>query len=609
MEERQVTASKNYELRRTQLVGAGGVGAVIDIGDESFVVCDVVDWKTPSDSVHLHRMEQRLRRELRKPPADRPGSTGRVLLHRFPEMMFCNHPHCRRIIRWEEAKYGVKGEPMACPQCTRKSTLVPMRFVLACEDGHLGDIPWHRWAHQSNRECTAVDRLKLVVDEAGTGGLEALRVTCIACGASRSLEGITSKNSMKFIGVKCPSCHPWQARPAARTCSCVPAVLQRGATNLYYPVTASALSLGGAHGEGQQDAAVVRMLASDAYKMAQFTAATLASTGNMPHPIVAGVAAMLAGQFELTVDVVLQHLRGAAPVAGHTSAEGGNELEWDNDDVLAEEWQFLISAEAADCETTDLVCRESPVPPLGAATPFARVLLAHRLREVRAFLGFRRIKPDANLVRPEAGREFPPGVNPWLPAVEVFGEGIFLSFDLAHVAKWEKSVLADNQEKARFTELERIWKDEGFWFLPRPTPRLVAIHTFAHLLMRQLVFESGYSSSALRERIYAGPEMAGVLIYTADGDSEGSLGGLVRQGQPNRLGDLIRVALDRGLWCSADPVCSETQGQGLGGFNRAACHACALAPETSCVLANTLLDRGLLLGRGPTVPGLLEGLA
>jgi len=84
------------------------------------------------------------------------------------------------------------------------------------------------------------------------------------------------------------------------------------------------------------------------------------------------------------------------------------------------------------------------------------------------------------------------------------------------------------------------------------------------------------------------------MIFTADGDSEGSLGGLVRQGQKDRLSQSIVEAIDQGQWCSSDPVCSETAGQGLGGFNHAACHACSLVSETSCTSSNTLLDRRML---------------
>ncbi len=70
---------------------------------------------------------------------------------------------------------------------------------------------------------------------------------------------------------------------------------------------------------------------------------------------------------------------------------------------------------------------------------------------------------------------------------------------------------------------------------PRPlTPKFVALHTLAHLAIRRLVFACGYGSASLRERLYISDNpksrMAGILIYTASGDSEGSLGGLVSMG-------------------------------------------------------------------------------
>lgn len=133
-------------------------------------------------------------------------------------------------------------------------------------------------------------------------------------------------------------------------------------------------------------------------------------------------------------------------------------------------------------------------------------------------------------------------------------------------------------------------------YLPEPTPRLVAIHTFAHLLIRQLSFECGYSSGSIRERIYAENDQAGVLIYTADSDSEGSLGGLVQQGEANRLYPMIAASLEQASWCSNDPVCSEMETQGVMGLNKAACHSCTLVSETSCTMNNLLLDRKLLLG-------------
>ncbi|MFG0211394.1 hypothetical protein ACFZPZ_10155, partial [Streptococcus suis] len=80
-----------------------------------------------------------------------------------------------------------------------------------------------------------------------------------------------------------------------------------------------------------------------------------------------------------------------------------------------------------------------------------------------------------------------------------------------------------------------------------PEPRFIALHTIAHLLIRRLAFSSGYTSAALQERIYASTERtdntAGILIYTAAGDAQGTLGGLVRLGEPDQLIPLLIAAL------------------------------------------------------------------
>ena len=138
------------------------------------------------------------------------------------------------------------------------------------------------------------------------------------------------------------------------------------------------------------------------------------------------------------------------------------------------------------------------------------------------------------------------------------------------------------------------------WLPPDVSPRLVLLHTFAHLLMRQLSFSAGYASSALRERLYAADPAdtaptAGVLIYTAAGDAEGTLGGLARLGEADRLVPALAATLGAARWCSSDPVCREATAQGPDGLSLAACHACALASETSCVLGNVLLDRALVI--------------
>jgi hypothetical protein len=90
--------------------------------------------------------------------------------------------------------------------------------------------------------------------------------------------------------------------------------------------------------------------------------------------------------------------------------------------------------------------------------------------------------------------------------------------------------------------------------------------------------------------------MAGILIYTAAGDAEGTLGGLVREGEAARMLSTLIKALQGADWCSSDPLCRESRGQGFGALNLAACHACGLVPETSCTMSNRLLDRLLVVG-------------
>jgi len=90
--------------------------------------------------------------------------------------------------------------------------------------------------------------------------------------------------------------------------------------------------------------------------------------------------------------------------------------------------------------------------------------------------------------------------------------------------------------------------------------------------------------------------MSGLLVYTASGDSEGSLGGLVHQGRPGNLEPIVSSVLEAASWCSADPICIESKGQVQDGTNLGACHNCTLLPETSCEMRNQLLDRGMMIG-------------
>jgi len=231
------------------------------------------------------------------------------------------------------------------------------------------------------------------------------------------------------------------------------------------------------------------------------------------------------------------------------------------------------------------------------------VLLLERLREVNALIGFTRVEapeessaPDDRPPMAELSREKPE----WVTASEVHGEGIFIRFDENAVALWEhqKSV----QSRSRKLEAgHQGWRNsrnldpnQGY-----PGIRYVMLHTFAHLLIRELALECGYNAASIRERIYANSDtespMAGVLLYTAAADSDGTLGGLVELGKPDNLGSLILQAIDRATICSSDPLCSEHNPGKDSSLHNSACHACTFVAETSCERGNRYLDRALIV--------------
>lgn len=249
----------------------------------------------------------------------------------------------------------------------------------------------------------------------------------------------------------------------------------------------------------------------------------------------------------------------------------------------SEAWQALASDESTDEEARQLV------------NGVKHLVRVDRLKAVQVFKGFRRLN-GTNVVPPDIV-----GTIDWLPAVELYGEGIFIVLDEKRLARWSRDmavVARLSQVLPRFVQAGRD--------APNPlTARFLLLHTLSHLLMRQIEAEGGYPAASLSELIYcaeAPKPMAGILIHVVVPDIAGSLGGLAEIAEPKRfLGILVR-ALEHARWCSLDPVCSEHEGQGPGLLNRAACHACTLVPEPACEYGNTLLDRVFVKGMDDSLP-------
>ena len=157
--------------------------------------------------------------------------------------------------------------------------------------------------------------------------------------------------------------------------------------------------------------------------------------------------------------------------------------------------------------------------------------------------------------------------------------------------------------KERLEKIENnlLKEDNAFFNDVDFSIKLLFTHTLSHLLINEIIYESGYGSASIGERLFVSPlehenEMNGLLIYTAQGDTEGTMGGLVSLGYPERFNIIFENALKKALWCSTDPVCNEVVPQGPFNLNLGACYSCALLPETSCELINSILDRGIVVG-------------
>jgi hypothetical protein len=500
----------------------------------------------------------------------------------------------------------------------------PVRFIAVCAAGHLCEFPWKQWI-----DCQCTDDGDLYLTDRGGSELSSIRVECRSCPAGstgrrgRDLSGTTiipdgqsrRQSAFQSKGITCPGEQPWLGEGAVEpNCSqaLVGALINQ--TNIYFPRTLSAITLPDIEREDTALSALMREIEKEQGLLG--TARTVWNMG-MRREAAAMIRQTLADR-EVAADLeqVTQALEGVFGASPPTVPAGAVSPQDPESDLL----QFrraefnIIRNEVNDPEhVPNLSVIPTDVAP--ELTPwFERINLVERLRETRVFHGFDRLQPSASplLGMPDTamkqlfrdGALAPP--ERWLPAVEIFGEGIYLELREDRLRRWQ-------QQNARWIR-ERL--DDAFIIrlggifqaLPPLGPltsgwasRFLLIHSLAHILINQLVFECGYSTASLRERLYvsadASAPMAAVLIYTAAGDAEGTLGGLVRLGRPERLGAVVQRAIDRASWCSADPVCSEhLGGQGSRLVNLAACHSCVLLPETSCETINQGLDRAMVVG-------------
>jgi len=612
-------------IRRGDVVSVNGVGSIYSFKDhysksgnqDSLMLAGLSHWqsrmKEESIPDEWRIDEPRLKALLDKdyfvlPPDYREDSEDKKLerrklpYYRFPNWHYCPQSSCGKM------KYlgpTNEGNEKCSNKHKRAKNLIPIRFVVICENGHIDNFPFFEWVHQKNspiknnpeKENCDNSHLIYVAGKGGNNSILSVQIKCSNCDSIESLARAFVKDGKspfdKLENDFCTGKRPWLGNENNEQCKKFPEVVLRNAIKVYYPVIKSSIYI-------PVDTASERNIHEFLNDINQWNKILKRIDDKEKLKI------YLEGVLD---NKKYQHLNLEDVFNGILNKE--KNLKQLNIDTLKnineetyryQEYNFIKSPNTIENAHLELSVIKRPIKDYDKLSDyFSNIFLINRLTETRVQTGFTRSKPHEEGSDSEFVQKLTIDEDiKWLPASVVKGEGIFLEFNLDKIHEWENKFNFDHLDEItrRFNDLRKI---RGLTGKLNIQNKYFLIHTFAHLLINQLSFSCGYGSSSLRERIYCNFDsednlMQGVLIYTASGDSEGSLGGLVREGEPQNLSKIIKKMLHKAQVCSYDPVCLDHKQQGLNGTNASACHACSFLSETSCEQSNQLLDRTTLIG-------------
>jgi hypothetical protein len=492
----------------------------------------------------------------------------------------------RRLVRWQDLATTGGRRRFTFDDGT-KSDVTPIRFVAACENGHLQDIDW-RWVVHAGQSCQE----PMWIEEKGTSADPADMTVVCGCGKDLSLQQL-------FLPGRLGNCRgerPWLTDRDPAQCGQKLKLLTRTATNTYFPQVYTVISLPSAEDELTK---LVQNVSDELKNVNSAADVAVAKRFNSK------VDAALTGYSDEDIFARLQRIREGA------LAEAGGSSKQSEFDVFASGRVEIGQNSPAAKLYAQTLPRATWEPPTARIdlSSIRSVVAVHRLREVSCLYGFTRFEAAPTSADGDledvglAVRGAPLAQDAdWLPAIEQFGEGIFIHFDEAAIEGWLKR----NETRHRHNELTAgfdHWCKRFTDYAPDyPGTAYVLLHSLSHALMAEIALDCGYPASSLKERVYAlcgadgTPERCGILIYTATAGAQGTLGGLV--GTAPRFAQILEGALDRSRICSNDPICADHQPDNRTGdraTHGAACHGCLLIAETSCEMRNLFLDRSLLV--------------
>lgn len=602
--------AEKVEHGRSKLISNyGGIGSVIDTIDCSIIIESFDNWHYPSyfdkelnqyiiiDDRLLNRLKARfplLKQIVSIPTED--GFEVQPQANIFPKWFYC--PRCKRFMHYNDWKNHWQDKNnfnIQCfnPEC-KGEHLEQVRFVMTCDNGHIQDLPWNFWNNRkpidetkdsaaSDEEntpkivlkyekCCEEQQLIYEISNENTD-LSGIRIKCKKCGRSESLKGIFNFQQ------KCSGQKYWlgfqNGSFIKEECDEKTTVKIKSSNSIYYANSLSSLWIP----EKQS-------LELDIDKRTEIDAII-----NDP-------------------DFEPKDLEKFARRNGVDIQLINNYLDNHTDEYVTEllyrkaEYEYFITKQ----QPEDKKIRFRQIEVKNQLLGFEKLVKIDKLKKTTVQTSFTRNEPidvdsilvgDTEYVKNYNVKRQSLSKNNFetrvLPAVESYGEGILFILDKKLLNEWESNELIINRANIiKQHGLSSEWKSHQIE-AARITPRKILIHTLAHLLIREFEYICGYPMSSLQERLYVDNTMNGFLISAYDG-TDGYLGGLSKLcNNIDNLNKIIHSALNRAKNCSLDPICYESEGQGIAQLNLAACHSCTLLPETSCEHGNLFLDRKLVV--------------
>ncbi|MCG8883916.1 DUF1998 domain-containing protein [Tenacibaculum finnmarkense] len=642
--------AKYTELQTRKLISSyGGVGSIIETIDGALMIKDFDKWKyffliekgtievEENENINDDRLLKRLKfyfpdlNQIVKVPANTsmfnslfPDKKNHIIdAEYFPKWMYCNK--CNSIKHIDDWYKGWKNvfyskdinkannafTPPKCYKCYQKAkknkekrryyVLEQVRFIMTAPNGNIKDIPWHNWTNLT-REKDENGQKKIVFNG--------------KCCNKQDLKYIKDGRNPDFTGVRIQCKNP-DCKTNAKQQSLI------GLMGLRVP-------------DFNENGEIKTIVDADGNEQKVMFKAVIRTSNSVYYPLITNSLYLPTIEIKKDIkDKIKTLYEDAEFSAEKIQAKINNEtlqltisqieevIFPQNQDFIKEvdyrlrEYQYLITNESPDDK--NLIFEQVNSNEL-VNFGINKLLKVNRLKLTSVQTGYSRQDPiDKDLFANKTMEDYIPvsqhavkakyttskGKNTkLLPGIESFGEGIFIDFDKEKISSWFKSCSKSEPFKKRIEALKNNAETSTF----RPSEEkekmltnleylttFLFIHTFSHILIKELEFLTGYPATSLSERLYVNEnEMQGVLIYTMAG-AEGSFGGLVSQANPERFSKILNSSLARAKDCASDPICYHSEGQGVGGLNLASCYSCGLLPETSCEEFNSYLDRAMLI--------------